>query len=233
MRRAGSFLVAPKGIARALRWCIEAGEVVREPTAFASVNPLSAIARDRSLFETFVENYGYVALFFGTFIEGEMVLVIGAIAAHLGYLKLPWVITWAFLGTLVADQLYFFIGRRKGRSLVCRYPSWQRRAERVLALLHRYQFGFILGFRFCYGLRTVTPFVIGMLPISGRRFLLYNVLGGLIWAVGVAILGYFFGNVLEALFGRLRHFEMAAAVVIAMAALLSAAVYWRRRGDRG
>ena len=61
-------------------------------------------------------------------------MVLGAIAAHLGYLKLPWVIAWAFAGTLVADQLYFFIGRYQGRSILCRRPAWHACAQRVLAL---------------------------------------------------------------------------------------------------
>lgn len=162
-----------------------------------------------------------------------MVVVLGAIAAHLGYLKLPWVIAWAFAGTLVADQLYFFIGRYKGRSLLCRRPSWQARAHRVAALSHRYQVGFMLGFRFVYGLRTITPFIIGMLPVSPMRFLLYNTLGALLWAVTVALLGYFFGNVLEALFGKIRHYEIAAVAVLVVATLLAAAgFYLRRRGIR-
>jgi len=182
------------------------------------------------LLDTFVENYGYVALFFGTFFEGEMILVLGAIAANLGYLKLPWVIGWAFAGTLVADQAYFFIGRYKGRALLCRRPVWQARVHRVLALSQRYQVGFMVGFRFIYGVRTVTPFVIGMLPVSAGRFLFYNTVGALLWAAVVGLLGYFFGNVLEAFFGRFRHYEMVAVAIVTTAALLGAAtVYWRRR----
>lgn len=185
------------------------------------------------MLETFVADYGYAALFFGTFVEGEAIVLLGAIGAHLGYLELPWVIAWSFAGTLFADQLYFFIGRRKGRALLRRRPQWQARADRVLMQLHRYHVGFMLSFRFFYGLRTVTPFVIGMLPVSTGRFLFYNAVGGLIWATAVASIGYFSGNILETLTGKVRHYELAAAVLAIAAALLlaGAAIYWRRRGD--
>lgn len=183
--------------------------------------------------ENLVENYGYAALFFGTFVEGEMILVLGAVAANLGYLKLHWVIGWAFAGTLIADQLYFYIGRYKGRSLLCRRPHWQARADRVLGQLHRYHVGFMLGFRFFYGLRTVTPFVIGMLPVSAGRFFFYNAAGALVWVLVVTLLGYFFGSALEALFGRVKHYEVGlmAGIVVTAAVLGAALIYLRRRTE--
>ena len=66
--------------------------------------------------EIFVKTYGYWALLVGTFFEGETILIIGGITAHLGYLELPIVILIAFIGSFSGDQLYFFIGRMKGRN---------------------------------------------------------------------------------------------------------------------
>ncbi len=65
--------------------------------------------------EILIRNYGYWAVLVGTFLEGETILVLGGLSAHLGYLKLPWVIAAAFCGTLPGDQLYFFLGRRRRR----------------------------------------------------------------------------------------------------------------------
>ena len=60
--------------------------------------------------EYLIQTYGYVAILVGTFLEGETVLVLGGLAAHQGYLQLPGVMLAAFAGTLIGDQLFFFLG---------------------------------------------------------------------------------------------------------------------------
>ena len=67
--------------------------------------------KDMSL-ETMIATYGYGAVLVGTFLEGETVVLLGGFAAHRGYLDLPWVIAVAFAGSLLGDQLYFYLGRR-------------------------------------------------------------------------------------------------------------------------
>ena len=62
--------------------------------------------------ESMINTHGYWAVLVGTFFEGETVLLLGGFAASQGYLVLRWVIVVAFFGTLCADQLFFFLGRR-------------------------------------------------------------------------------------------------------------------------
>ena len=57
--------------------------------------------------EFLIGNNGYFVLLIGTFLEGETILILAGLAAHLGYLYLPWVIVVAFIGTLSGDQLFF------------------------------------------------------------------------------------------------------------------------------
>ena len=89
-------------------------------------------------------------------------MILAGVAAHLGYLSLDWVIVCGFCGTFFGDQLYFFLGRRHGKSMLARHPSWQAPADRVFDKIERQQNLLILSFRFLYGIRTVTPFAIGM-----------------------------------------------------------------------
>jgi len=58
-----------------------------------------------------IADYGYVALFAGTLLEGETVLILAGFAAHQGYLQLHWVIGIALLGGFLGDQFYFWLGR--------------------------------------------------------------------------------------------------------------------------
>src|SRR3982751_956888 len=100
-----------------------------------------------------LQNYGYAVLFVGTFLEGETILVIAGFLAQQGYLKLPLVILVASFGTLVGDQLFFYIGRLKGRRFLEQRPAWEAKSRRARELLRRHQTWTILGFRFVYGIR--------------------------------------------------------------------------------
>lgn len=156
-----------------------------------------------------ITDYGYAAVAIGTFLEGETILALGGFAAHRGYLSLPWVVVCGFVGSLLGDQLYYYIGRWKGDALLARRPAWQQQSTRVFDLLHRHQLWLILGFRFLYGIRTVTPFLIGAARISPLRFLVLNLVGAAVWAVAVGVAGYLFGNALEAVLGDIKRYELA------------------------
>jgi len=157
--------------------------------------------------EAIVHQYGYLALFIGTFLEGETVLILAGFAAHQGYLDfdMVWIIAW--VGAVLGDQTYFFIGRFRGQSLIAKYPKLQRRVERVTPSLEKYQNYVLAGFRFIYGFRTITPFAIGISRIGARRFMIFNVVSGIVWALVFTAAGFLFGHAAEALFGRVEEYE--------------------------
>lgn len=170
--------------------------------------------------EELIATYGYAAVGIGTFFEGETILILGGFAAHRGYLELPWVIVCAFLGTLSGDQLYYYIGRIKGKTLLDKRPHWKSKSEKVFSLLDSHQVWLILGFRFLYGLRTVTPFIIGASRISPIRFLFLNILGASTWAIVIGVLGYLFGHTLEILIGDIKRYELLFFAVVAGAGIV-------------
>ncbi len=157
--------------------------------------------------EEIVTHYGYIGILAGTFLEGETILVIAGFLAHRGYLELPFVIAAAFAGTLAGDQLYFHVGRRKGKEFIDNKPGWKAKTDRVFRLLDKYHALFILGFRFLYGIRTVAPFVLGASGISPIRYLALNLCGALIWAIVIGMLGYYFGHAIEMLLGEIKQYE--------------------------
>lgn len=185
------------------------------------------------MLETWLSQYGYPILILGTFLEGETVLLLGGLAAHLGYLSLDKVIACGFLGTLFGDQLYFFLGRRHGNALLSKWPSWKARSDRVFQILARHQNLLIIGFRFLYGLRTVTPFVIGMSGVSYWRFTLLNSIGAGVWAASIGLVGYYFGRAAEILLGDVKHYEVEIMTTIAGFAILIWLVHYFRTSRSG
>jgi len=178
-----------------------------------------------------ISTYGYAAVGIGAFLEGETFLVLGGFAAHSGYLELHWVIASAFTGAICGDQLYFYLGRLKGKALLERRAAWKIKSEKVFARLERNQVWFILGFRFFYGLRVVTPFIIGMSNVSRSRFLALNILGTTIWATSITVLGFLFGNALEAVFGNIKKYELSVLIVLALAGLVAWFIRFRRKSS--
>jgi len=183
--------------------------------------------------ETFLQTYGYWAILVGTFLEGETILVLAGLIAHQGYLDLSGVILAAFAGSLFGDQLFFYIGRRHSELIMRRRPGWQTRLQRAERLVDRYQTPLVLGFRFLYGLRTVTPFAIGLSKIPVLRFALLNAIGAGVWAVVIGGGGYLFGQVVEDLIGNIRRYEILLfTLVLVVGAAVWAVHLFRRRRNR-
>ena len=161
-----------------------------------------------------IARYGYLAILIGTFLEGETILVLGGFAAHRGMLHLPGVMLAAFVGSLCSDMLFFVLGRSRGERWLARRPSWRPGVERVQTLMERYDTLLILSFRFLYGLRNVTPFALGMSSVSTAKFAVLNVVGAAVWAVSVALLGWFVGDAAKQMLGHLERYELRIAAAI-------------------
>lgn len=180
--------------------------------------------------ESIVINYGYPAIFIGTFIEGETILVLGGLVVHLGYLSFPGVVGAAFAGSLLGDQLAFHVGRLYGTSLLDRRPGLRKRIDRVHKKTSRFRSGIVVGFRFLYGLRNIIPFMLGTSAMPSGKFILLNAVGAVLWSTSVTAGGYLFGKAMDSILGNVRRYElevMAAVAVIGLAIWLFH--FWRSR----
>ena len=181
-------------------------------------------------FVQLLADYGYLAVFLGSLLEGETILVLAGFAAHQGYLSLQIVLAVAFVGGTLGDQVFFWLGRAWGQSLLDRLPNSENRVRRVKELLERHHAPVIIGIRFVYGLRIIGPIVIGVCDVPLWRFAVFNMLGAAIWAPLVGGLGYLFGDALGLLNVDVKQFEgLALALIIAVAVTFSIIRRWRSR----
>jgi membrane protein DedA with SNARE-associated domain len=162
--------------------------------------------------EEFIRNYGYIAVFLFSCIEGEMAVLFSGAMAYLGYMDVKYVILCAFLGTLLADQLCFHIGHYYGRSFLKKFPSLELKAQKVFYYLHKYKALFIFTFRFIYGIRIASPLIIGAGGIPIRYFTLLNVPAAAIWAIISVGLGYIFADAINSLVSNLHVYQKNLAI---------------------
>lgn len=153
-------------------------------------------------YHSLIQEYGYWAVLLGTFLEGETILLLGGVAAQMGALDVSLVMLSAFVGSTTGDQLYYFIGRWKGQALLDRFPRWKQPASKVGEHIKRHQNLIILSFRFFYGLRNVSPFVLGIYRISIPKFVSLNILGAAIWAFTFTMIGFLLGEAHERILGK-------------------------------
>ena len=134
-------------------------------------------------------------------VPSETTLVIGGTFAASGDLNLLLVILAGASGAIVGDNISYGLGNWVGEKTVKRWFRSEKSAKRLLwaerTLDERGAYIIILG-RFIPGGRTAVTFSAGYLPtFPWRRFIVYDVVAGLIWGTYGALLGYFGGKTFE------------------------------------
>jgi membrane protein DedA with SNARE-associated domain len=158
--------------------------------------------------------YFYAIAFVWTFLEGETVILFAGFAAAQGLLD-PWLLLLgAWLGSFSGDQCYFWLGRHFGTGLLARFPRWRCGVDAALHWLERYDTGFILSFRFIYGIRNFSSFALGLGAVRWDRFLRLNFAAAGLWAASFVGIGYFLGHAFRAVLGDIaRSFSLVMLTV--------------------
>lgn len=180
-----------------------------------------------------ISTYGYYAVFLFACIEGEVALLTAGFLCKHGYLSLPLVILTSFSGTVIFEQFIYSIGRTYGKRIIKKFPRFEEKARRAMAFLRKYNTTFILMYRFIYGIRNVSPLVIGMARVPKLKYFILNIIASIVWASSIAPLGYLFANILEETSSGMQIFQKLLFVIFLGASLsLVAAYYIRKRSKK-
>lgn len=171
--------------------------------------------------------FAEAALFIGFVLPGETAVVLGGVLAATGRLSLATLLPLVVLSAVVGDTVGYEIGRRYGGRVLGARPL-RRHQDRLAAAqrLLRNRGGWaVFVARFTAFLRAVMPGLAGVSRMPYPRFLAYNAAGGLVWGVGVTLLGFFAGHsyaAVERALGR-------GSAVLAAALVVGGLLVWRRR----
>ena len=170
------------------------------------------------------------ALFVGFVVPGETAVLLGGLLASTGHLSLPALLALVVGAGVLGDSVGFEVGRRLGPRITELRPlrRHRRRIESARTYLReRGGRAVVLG-RFTAFLRAMMPALAGASRMSYRRFLVFNVLGGLLWGAGVTLLGYFAGSSINQVAATLGHTSAALLIIAAVAGILT----WHHRRRR-
>jgi Uncharacterized membrane-associated protein len=105
--------------------------------------------------------------------------------------------------------------------LLHRFPALERRMEKATGLFKKYDTLLILSFRFVYGVRNITPIMLGISGVSYKKFFILNIIGAAVWATSFTYGGYYAGKSFLAIVAWVGHGIFYVIVgVLALAALL-------------
>lgn len=178
--------------------------------------------------ELLLERFGYLAVFVGTFLEGEAILVMAGFFAERGHLAIVTVAVVGFSGAYVGHVFWFWLGRTHGVRLLDRFPRMKRHLGRGIRMFERYGAAAIIITQWLYGLRITCAVIIGMSRISILKFLIYEAISCAVWTVIITGAGYYFGAAVEKVLGKAENVEKWGLLVI-VAIAVGVWLYHRRK----
>jgi membrane-associated protein len=145
---------------------------------------------------------------------------------------LPIVLVCLAVAAIAGDQVGYLFGSRVGQALFNRPNSRLFKAEHVAkahAFFEKHGPKSIVLARFVPIVRTFTPIVAGVASMRYRTFVTYNVVGGLLWAVGITTLGHFLGEI--EFFRENIEFAIVAVVLVSLVPIAVEFYRHRHRAD--
>ncbi len=172
-------------------------------------------------FSALVHDYGYWIVLFGSMIEGEsIVLTAGMLSAH-GILSFYKICLLSFIGTCFADQLLYNLGYYIGPSFLEKWSVTRKLFHKLKPIALKYQNIYILSFRFIYGIRIMSPILIGIVKIDPKKYMILNIVASVIWSIVSCSMGYAIGSFTKTLDFKFKYVIIAGTFLILLLILLS------------
>lgn len=191
----------------------------------------------------FFNTYGYFSITFLEMLEGigiplpgETALVAASIyAANTKNFSIILVIIFATMGTIIGDNIGYWVGRKYGLNIIRKHGHIFRINEKHLKHANKYfqRHGDKTVFigRFIAFLRMFASFLAGVNEMEYKKFVIYNALGGICWSTCYATLGFLLGKNLPLLFRIIRNLSIIGTIAIVLIVIVIAFVLIRDRND--
>ena len=138
-------------------------------------------------------------LFIGFFLPGDSLLFTAGFLASQGFLNIWILIILTFVGAVLGDSVGYWFGKKTGDKIFTKEESLFFKKDNIRKaeeFFKKYGAKAIVLARFVPIVRTFTPILAGVGTMHYKTFLIFNVIGGALWAIGVSLLGYFLGNLI-------------------------------------
>jgi membrane-associated protein len=158
---------------------------------------LIAVIKATSYVGLFLIVFAESGLFFGFFLPGDSLLFTAGLLASQGFFNIWIMVALLAIAAIIGDSVGYWFGKKVGRKLFERPNSKLFKKEYLIRTEHFYEKhgpkALILA-RFVPAVRTFAPIFAGIGTMHYGTFLRYNMIGGILWSIGVTLAGYFLGS---------------------------------------
>ena len=137
---------------------------------------------DKSVAVRFLTRWGYFAILFAAFWEGEAVLITAGTLCGAGYLDWRLTVLAAAIGGSAGDQIYFYAAHQRAQRLINRSKRLKKWYPGVRRFVLRHSTVAVLLSRFAAGLRITIPLVCATAGMPAKKYSLLNLISGFAWA---------------------------------------------------
>ena len=168
-------------------------------------------------------------LLVGFFLPGDSLLITAGLLAGMGSLNIWWLNGVVIAAAILGDSTGYAIGRRLGPRIFTRPKSMlfnPKHVQRTQRFYEKYGAKTIVIARFVPIIRTFAPVLAGVGSMRYRRFLTYNVVGGIGWVVSMTLAGYLLGQTVPNIS---KHMHELVIVIIVLSVIPIAVEIYRER----
>jgi len=162
-------------------------------------------------------------LFVGFFLPGDSLLFTAGFLASQGFLNIWILAPLAFIAAILGDNFGYAFGRRVGPAIFTRERSLffhKEYLERARIFYEAHGGKAIVLARFLPVIRTFAPILAGVGRMRYSTFLFYNVIGAVLWAIGLTFLGFYLGNAIPNIDRYLVPIVLVIVIISSLPALL-------------
>jgi membrane protein DedA with SNARE-associated domain len=171
---------------------------------------------------------------FGMPVPGEVVLITSSIIAAQGLLIFPEILIWAALGAIIGNSIGYAIGFFGGKKLLDKSKLFKKYYDKIAVYYRKWGSLLIIFGRFFQGLRQLSGIFAGLSHMAFKQFLVYNIIGAVLWVCVWGSIAYFFGRESRALFHAYKRYELIllAFLLVSATALLIREILNRKKKRR-
>ena len=147
----------------------------------------------------FAITFAETGLFFGFFLPGDSLLFTAGIIASQGVFSLPALIVGCIICAILGDSVGYWFGKKVGPKLFTKEDSFffrKKHIETTREFYEKYGSKTIIISRWVPIVRTFAPILAGVGGMQYKKFMKYNIIGGISWVVVLTVAGYLLGDVI-------------------------------------
>lgn len=162
----------------------------------------------------------YAIIFTASFLEGSVAMMTGGLLYRLQAVAFWPMFIALFVADILSDIMWYLLGYFGARRFFERYGRFVNVTptiiDKVEAKFHQHHLRILVTSKLTmgFGFATAILATAGMLRISFLRFIIIDVLCGIVWVLALIGIGYYFGNILEHLPPLIKYGAVAGMVIV-------------------